>query len=110
MKKVIAGLIMITLVLAISAPGYADNAVDKLGRGLANVATSPLELIKGMDDAKKKDGYFAAFTTGILKGTVNIVKRASVGVFEVATFPVPLPADYKPILKDPEYFLEKEDF
>ncbi len=110
MKKVIAVLIVIVLVLAVSAPGYADNAVDKLGRGVANVITSPFELTKGMDDAKQENGIFAACTTGLLKGTVNIVKRAAVGVFEIATFPIPLPADYKPILKDPEYFLEKEKY
>jgi hypothetical protein len=33
--------------------------------------------------------------------------RAVVGVYEIATFPIPLPKGYGPILKDPEFFFEE---
>ena len=39
----------------------------------------------------------------------DIVKRAVVGVYEIATFPIPLPKDYEPIITDPEFILQKEE-
>ncbi|MFH1552405.1 MAG: exosortase system-associated protein, TIGR04073 family [Candidatus Omnitrophota bacterium] len=108
MKKFVAILIVAGLVLALTSPAYAGDAVKKLGRGLANVATSPLELFQGMGDAKTENGIFAGLTWGILKGTVDVVTRAAVGVYEIATFPIPMPKGYDPILKDPEFILEKE--
>ena len=87
---------------------YAGNAIEKLGRGVANVITSPLELPKTMGDVNQEKGEIAGLTWGILAGTFNIAKRIVVGVYEVATFPIPLPSNYDPILTDPEYFLQKD--
>ncbi len=108
MRKILIVLVTVIAIAAFDPAAYANGPIKKLGRGIANVATSPLELIKGMGDAKEEKGIFAAMTWGVVQGTVNIVKRATVGVYEVATFPVPLPKDYAPIIEDPEYFLEKE--
>ena len=111
MKKVIAILIVFGIVLSAGSVATAeDGPVKKLGRGITNVATSPLDLIKGMGDATQESGILAGLTWGVLKGTVNVVKRAAVGVYEVATFPIPLPKDYAPILDEPEFFLEKEKY
>jgi len=101
MKKVIA-ILLITMLAASSV--YADGPVDKLGRGLANIVTSPFELAKGMADEGDENGMFAGWTVGILKGLIGVVKRAGVGAFETVTFPVPVPAGYKPILTDPTFF------
>ena len=115
MRKLVALLVIISL--GFCAPAHAvvdavekatDGPIEKLGRGVANVVTCPLELMKGMDDAKQESGLFAAVTWGILQGTFNIVKRAAVGVYEIATFPIPLPKDYAPILTDPEFFWEEK--
>ena len=116
MKKLVALIIIISLgfcgashAVVETVEKATDGPIEKLGRGVANVATCPLELIKGMDDAKQESGLFAAVTWGILQGTFNIVKRAVVGVYEVVTFPIPLPRDYAPILTDPEFFWEDKD-
>jgi putative exosortase-associated protein (TIGR04073 family) len=115
MKKLVALLIVISLGFCVPAHAIVETIekatagpIEKLGRGVANVVTCPLELIKGMDDVKQESGLFAAVTWGILQGTFNIVKRAVVGVYEIVTFPVPLPKDYAPILTDPEFFWEKK--
>ena len=106
MKKITSVIIVIVLLLATAVSVQADNALDKLGRGAANVVTSPFEISKNMGDAKTEDGIFASLTVGLFKGIFDFGKRAVVGVYEIVTFPIPIPADYKPILTDPEYFLE----
>ncbi|MFH1395442.1 MAG: exosortase system-associated protein, TIGR04073 family [Candidatus Omnitrophota bacterium] len=107
MKKGIAVLICVCLCFSAAGIVYADGPLEKLGRGISNILTSPLELPKGMGDVNNSDGIFAGMTWGLLKGTFNIVKRGVVGVYEVISFPIPLPKDYEPILTDPEYFLKK---
>ncbi len=112
MKKFVVALVVAGMMVSLTLPVCADEditykPVKKLGRGIANVATSPFELTKGMGDATQEKGIFAGLTWGILQGTYNVVKRAVVGVYEVATFPVPLPKDYEPILEEPEFFLQK---
>jgi putative exosortase-associated protein (TIGR04073 family) len=110
MKKILSVLVVLVMMLSVCGVSFADDAVDKLGRGLSNVITSPLEIPRGMGHAGEKNGFFAGVTTGLLKGTANFVKRALVGAFEVATFPVPVPEDYAPIIDDPEYILGDQSY
>lgn len=107
MKKALTVMVVGALVFSLAPPVHADGPLKKLGRGMANVLTCPLEFPKALGEAHDEDGLFASFTWGVLAGTFNIVKRAAVGVYEIVTFPVPLPADYKPVLDDPEFFLEE---
>ncbi len=109
MRKIVATFIIIMLFSAVTAiaDDITSGPVKKLGRGVANVVTSPCALIQGMGDAKEGGGIFAGCTWGVFMGTVNVVKRIVVGVFEIATFPIPIPENYGPILTDPEFFLEK---
>ncbi|MGB3114118.1 MAG: exosortase system-associated protein, TIGR04073 family [Candidatus Omnitrophota bacterium] len=112
MKKIALFLVIAVLIVPMlaHAEDITKRPIEKLGRGIANVLTCPFELSKGMGDADEEKGIFAAYTWGVLQGTVNIVKRAVVGVYEIVTFPIPLPKDYEPILTDPEYFLESEEY
>ncbi|MFH1790758.1 MAG: exosortase system-associated protein, TIGR04073 family [Candidatus Omnitrophota bacterium] len=86
----------------------ANNMIKKLGRGIANVGTCPLEVFKGISDANDEDGFCAAITWGVLQGICKTVLRAGVGVYEIVTFPIPMPKDYDPILTDPEFFLSED--
>ncbi len=108
MRRIVVLAVSAALVFSFAGAVYADGPLKKLGRGIANLVTCPLELPTGIGRAATEDGAIAAFTWGILKGTFNIVKRAGVGAYEIITFPVPFPADYKPILDDPEFFFGKE--
>ena len=81
------------------------DAMRKLGRGLLNCLTFPLELPKQISKTNSSDGLIAAFTYGFVKGLVMGMFRAVAGAYEVATFPIPLPEYYKPILRDPEFML-----
>jgi putative exosortase-associated protein (TIGR04073 family) len=100
------------LVLGTAAPVFCveDNAMTKLGRGIANMVTFPLEVPEQIAKTNNSDGPFAGYTVGLLKGFGCALGRACVGVYEAATFLIPYPKDFKPVLKDPEYFLENSNY
>ena len=107
MKKIISLSMAIFLFISILGINvYADDCVKKLGRGLANVLTCPLEVPREMENTNSENGIFAAFTWGLVKGIVKMAVRLGVGVYEVVSFPVPFPADYAPIITDPEFITE----
>ncbi len=108
-KLVLVGLIFMLTVIVVNT-AYCDEILEKLGRGVCNVATSPYELIYQTSRVNNSDGPFAASTFGILKGFSMVLVRAAVGLYEVVTFPFPVPKNYEPILKDPEYFFEDQNW
>jgi putative exosortase-associated protein (TIGR04073 family) len=92
-----------------AAEGLCNNgAWKKLGRGLCNMVTFPLELPNQISRTNNSDGPMAAFTWGLVKGAGMTCFRALVGVYETLTFPIPCPEGYKPVLTDPEFFLEDQ--
>jgi len=103
MKK-IALFIVFVMLFSVTSLLFADDALKKLGRGTANVATCPIEIVYRIGEANKESGPFAAVTWGLVNGVWRTVVRAVVGVYEIVSFPVPIPADYKPVIDDPEFF------
>ncbi len=89
--------------------GRADGMLHKLGRGIANIATCPGELIRTPELVGRKDGYLAAMTVGILQGAWRTILRGVTGVFEVATFYAEIPKDYAPLMK-PEFVFAHGDW
>ena len=97
-------------VLLIGANAYADNddapkghnALRKLGRGAANLLFGVVEVPNQYTKANAEHGGSAGFTYGIPKGIARWFGRELVGVYEIVTFPLPLPHGYKPIMK-PEF-------
>lgn len=112
MKKVTAFILVLIFAFSLVAPAYCeiDGAIKKLGRGLCNAVTFPLEVPEQMKRVSDAEGPMAGLTYGILKGAFMMCVRAVVGVYETATFPLPIPQDYKPILNDPEFFLENTNY
>ena len=109
-RKGKTGLVGVTVVmLGLAAPALAgedaprtNGMLSKLGRGLANVATCPLELIRMPELIGRKDGMVAGTTVGIVKGLWQGLVRGVTGVFEVATFYAEIPKGYAPLVK-PEF-------
>jgi len=83
-------------------PSYVSGSLGKLGRGIANIATCPIELPRTIEKVSLKDGYVAGATVGILQGVWRTVLRGVVGVFEVVTFPAEIPEGFKPLIT-PEF-------
>ncbi|MFH1189823.1 MAG: exosortase system-associated protein, TIGR04073 family [Candidatus Omnitrophota bacterium] len=103
-RTILIILAALLLTTAIASPAYCNDPWKKLGRGACNIMTFPLELYFQTKDVNDTDGVFAAATWGILKGVGMSVVRLAAGVYEVVTFPFPVPAEYYPILTDPEFF------
>jgi putative exosortase-associated protein (TIGR04073 family) len=88
--------------LALAAPAAADGPGDKFGRGMSNLGLGIMELPAQMVAEGESGGPLWAFSLGFAKGIGRFVTRELVGVYEVATFPAPVPRGYRPILS-PEY-------
>ena len=86
------------------------TALKKLGRGVCNCLTFPMEIFHQMGCVNASDGPMAGWTWGLLKGVGMAGARAIVGVYEVATFPIPCPECYRPILTQPEFFFESTNY
>lgn len=109
-KKMIGAAIVFLLTISLAAPGYCDDPIKKLGRGVCNIVSCPLEIIKQSSDVANTDGAMASMTWGVLKGIGMTAVRCVVGVYETATFIFPCPKDYKPIMTDPEFFFEDKNW
>ena len=109
MKKSLLALGVVAFVLLNSfSVGLAadDNAFTKFGRGMANIVISPMELYAQPVLLAKDNDITVAIFGGLLKGIAMFVAREVVGVYEVITFPVPLPKGYRPIIKPATTFTD----
>jgi len=97
MKKFLSVLLIFTIV-CIAPAAYAQDAGTKLLRGAVNALTGSLELPFTVFKVSKNEGYPRGLTYGLGKGLVNGLHRTIVGIYEVVTFPIPIPADYESIL------------
>lgn len=104
-QKIVIGLILI-LLLTLVGQAFCQTSTRKLGRGICNIVTCPLEILEQTKRAYDSDGASAALTYGFVKGVFMTGARILVGIYETVTFPIPVPHDYKPILDDPEFLSE----
>ena len=110
-RVVLIFLFLFTLFLLQGAPAYsegtADKSVRKLGRGLVNVTTGwfelPMQISSGMSESGGPEGFFLGFG----KGVVWTVLREASGVYDTATFILPFPNDYEPLMQPPTVFKER---
>ena len=110
--RVAVGAVVFVIVAATSAaaavdetqggPSYVSGSLRKLGRGIANVVTCPIELPRTVEKVALRDGYLAGGTVGILQGAWRTILRGVVGVFEVVTFPAEIPKGFAPLIR-PEF-------
>ena len=90
------------IVMAFSTVCFASDPFTKLGRGVANTLTGWVELPKNIYSTSVEDNAFAGMTLGLAKGAGMSIVRTGAGIYEIVTFPFPLPQDYAPII-EPEY-------
>lgn len=81
---------------------HAQSPPHKFGRGLSNIALGIFEIPGKMIDEHRRRGPLWALSLGFAKGVGGFVTRELVGVYEVVTFPAPVPRGYREILS-PEY-------
>ncbi len=95
----VGGLVTEAFAEEMVSPAAAEKAV----RGLANTGLGlVVELPKTVYYDTLEDGPLYGLTVGILEGLSWGIARTLVGVYEVVTFPFPVPDGYRPIYK-PDY-------
>ena len=82
-------------------------AFEKLGRGVSNAIGGWLEIPLNIHKRYAENDPAASLFTGACYGLVKGVVRTGVGVYEVATFFLPYPEDFAPILPTLEYFQQQ---
>jgi len=106
--KISVVLLATLAILNIASPSFAQDATKKLGRGLVNILTGWIELPRNIYKTSVESNPLTGITVGLAKGLGMTVVRTGAGIYETATFPFPLPQEYKPIL-EPEYVLDKNE-
>ena len=105
MRNLLKGIVICVvalMVLNMASAGYAQTMCNKLQRGLTNIVTGWFEIPNNMSTGFAKRDYISAFCIGLPKGCWMMIVRTGAGVYDTATFMVPLPKDYKPLL-EPEF-------
>lgn len=95
----------------VASGAYAeDNPASKLGRGVANIATSPLEYIYQIMELRDDHDEVTAFLGGLVNGTRFMAQRICVGAYEILTFPLPFPSKYGPVMNPDTPLAGFQDF
>ena len=92
-----------------SRSSYLDGSLRKLGRGIANLATCPLELIRTPQAESYRYGYLEAMSVGLLHGAWRTIQRGAVGAFEILTFYAEIPDHFEPLMM-PEFVFANGDW
>ena len=83
------------------------NAVEKLTRGVANIVTSPVEIVRNVYVESKYENAAYGMTIGLGKGVFKTILRLGAGVVETLTFPFNFPDEFKDPIIQPEYVWEE---
>ena len=102
MARQLAAFVVLLVMLVLTPPARAQTAMRKVGRGLAGMTTSVLEVPGNMVAETHAQGPGIGIPLGFVKGLGMIVVRTLVGVYEFVTAPLPAPSGYRPILR-PEF-------
>ncbi len=103
LRKTVALLLVSFMTVSVFALAEDNNALTKLGRGLANAVTGVVEVPKQIYLVSKEREPITGITYGTAKGICYGLLRTGAGVYDAVSFPIP-PYD-KPIM-EPEYAFE----
>lgn len=84
----IAVIIAVLFVSFQTGVSYAEGPAEKLGRGLANVATGWTEVFIETAVQREEAGHLTALFIGPIKGTFKAIGRTFSGLFDVLTCPI----------------------
>ncbi len=85
---------------------YKTEPINKLERGIINIATFWLEIPAEVAKISKEQDPAAGMTVGLVDGTVTSVVRGFTGIYDASTFM--MPSYSKPAMK-PEYAWKAAD-
>ncbi len=104
MKNFVIILLACAVLLGYTSALYAaKDTGEKLTRGVANVLSGVLEVPKTIgEEWKASNNAFVGVVAGTFKGLAWWIARTGSGLWDVVTFPFPLPSNYDPLFK-PDY-------
>jgi putative exosortase-associated protein (TIGR04073 family) len=89
---------------AFAGPAHAQEytAWRKAGRGFTSLTTGWLEVPGRMMDEQRRRGIIPGLSVGLVKGLAALAPRHLLGLYELLTWPLPLPRGYEPLMR-PEF-------
>lgn len=103
MKKILRLCVISVLMVALNLQlCFAGDALRKLSRGVANLATGWMEFPSQIMKETENSGSLAGLTVGPIKGLAKAFGRTLAGAYETATFIIPFPRGYEPVT-EPEF-------
>ena len=105
MGKLFKSIIILIIISVFFVTLSYAGPFKKLSRGFANTATGWIELPVTVNKSCEKNDYIGGFFYGIPIGLVRALLRTFIGVYEIVTFPFPVPRDYEAII-EPEFVME----
>lgn len=111
-RLMMVGFASVTLISGYTAAAFAEEwtgpagASQKAVRGLTNAGLGVVvEIPKTVYYDTLEDGPLYGLTVGVLEGLSWGIARTLTGVYEVVTFPFPIPDEYRSIYQ-PQYPFE----
>jgi putative exosortase-associated protein (TIGR04073 family) len=94
-------LAVVVLFCYLAPLSYAEqNAAQKLGRGIANLFTGWLEIPYEIGrKINRDDSMISGIFIGPITGFCKAVGRTAVGMYDILTFPLPIPKGYQPVIE-----------
>jgi len=121
--RILPGIAVLGLVLAVGSPAWAEESsgishqvetpavltqvATKFARGVANLTTGWVEFPKQIYLVGHKEGWVSGAIRGPIEGLGMFIARTVVGAYDILTFPLPIPPQYRPMLT-PEYVWQPE--
>ena len=106
MKKLLSTLLIGVILFAPMTE--AQSPARKLLRGTANLLTGWVEIPKNIYDTTVEANVLSGITFGAVEGIGMAIVRTGAGVYDIVTFPLPLPENYEPVLF-PEFVFETSE-
>ena len=93
-RGVLAILVAAWSAFGLAHQAWAQDPIHKIGRGVVNVLTGWIELPKQISLGKQEDNPVVGIGRGLVKGAGLTILRSGVGIYEVLTFPFPIPKHF----------------
>ena len=106
MKKVLVcfALVFMSVFMLCEVSLAKNGPFEKISRGAVNIISGPLELGKAVTEKTEEGGFIEGIVYGGFAGIGEAIRRTGIGIYEVVTFPFPLPKNYEPIIEEPIFW------
>ena len=95
-------LVFCLIFLFVGQKSFAGDPIRKLSRGLVNTTFGWLEVFAEVFRESERSSEIGGWVVAPFKGIAKAIGRTVVGIYEVATFIIPLPSRYRPLI-EPEF-------